>query len=105
MLSLFVAPLVSVIPIVATAPALIIIGVMMMSSVVDIDWTDLVIAIPAFLTIVFMPFAFSITTGIQVGFFFYIVTKVFTGKSKEVHPIIYVFTMLFIVDFLYKAIG
>lgn len=104
LLSLVAAPLVAIIPTVATAPALIIIGVMMMDSVLHIDWSDMVIAIPAFFTIIFMPFAFSITTGIQIGFLFYIITKVATGKGKDVHPIIYVFTILFIIDFAYKAI-
>ena len=104
LLSLLLAPVVAIIPTAAIAPTLIIIGVMMMDSVVKIEWSNLVVAIPAFLAIVFMPFAFSITTGIQIGFLFYIITAVVTKRYKEVHPIIYVFTILFIIDFIYKAI-
>ena len=105
LIALIFAPIVTIIPTVATAPALIIVGVMMMDSILKIDWKDLVIAVPAFFTIIFMPYAFSITTGIQMGFLLYIITKVAVGKAKDIHLIIYVFTLLFILDFLYKAIS
>ena len=65
----------------------------------------MIIAIPAFFIIVMMPLSYSITTGIQFGFIFYIIVNLFNKKGKEVSPIIYVFTILFIIDFIYKAIG
>lgn len=104
LMSFILAPVMSIIPTAATAPILILIGVLMIDSVVKINWEDISLAIPAFFTITFMPFAYSITTGIEMGFLFYVITKLFTGKAKEVHPIIYIFTLLFLIDFIYKAI-
>lgn len=103
-ISLFIYPLVACVPMAAIAPILILIGVSMIESVGNIDWKDITIALPAFFTIVLMPFTYSITTGIQIGFVFYIVANVATGKTKKVSPIIYIFTLLFIIDFIYKAI-
>jgi len=104
LLSLLFAPFIAAIPAAATAPALIIIGVMMMDSVLNIDWKDVIVAIPAFFVIAFMPFSFSITVGVQMGFIFYVIIKIVTGKYKEVHPILYVFVFLFVFEFVYKAI-
>ncbi len=84
-----------------TAPALIIVGTLMMAGVTRIDWKDFTEAIPAFLTIVIMPYAFSITEGIAVGFIFYTVLKLVTGKIKEVHPILIVFAVLFILRYIF----
>lgn len=102
--SLLLAPIISMIPMAAVAPILIVVGMNMITAVTKIDWRDMVIAIPAFLTMVLMPLSYSITTGIEVGFFFYIITKWTTGKAREVSPILYVFTFLFILDFIYKAL-
>ena len=77
----------------------------MIENVAKIDWKDMLIAIPAFFIIVMMPLSYSITTGIQFGFIFYIIVNLFNKKGKEVSPIIYIFTILFIIDFIYKAIG
>jgi len=103
LLSLFAAPFISAIPAAATAPALIVIGVMMMDSVAQVDWKEPEFAIPAFLTVIFMPFAFSITTGIQIGFIFYAIIQIFNGKYKKIHPMLYTFVLLFIIDFIFKA--
>jgi AGZA family xanthine/uracil permease-like MFS transporter len=84
-----------------TAPALIIVGTLMMAGVARIDWKDFSEAIPAFLTIVIMPYAYSITEGIAVGFIFYTLLKLVTGKIKEVHPILIVFAVLFILRYIF----
>ena len=74
-------------------------------NIIKIDWKDALIAIPAFFVVIMMPLSYSITTGIQFGFIFYILVSLASKKGKNVSPIIYVFTLLFIVDFIYKAIG
>jgi AGZA family xanthine/uracil permease-like MFS transporter len=84
-----------------TAPALIIVGTLMMSGVAKIAWKDVTEAIPAFLTIVIMPYAYSITEGIAVGFIFYTLLKLLTGKIKQVHPILIIFTVLFILRYIF----
>jgi AGZA family xanthine/uracil permease-like MFS transporter len=84
-----------------TAPALIIVGTLMMSGVAKIAWNDITEAIPAFLTIVIMPYAYSITEGIAVGFIFYTLLKLLTGKIKQVHPILIIFTVLFILRYIF----
>ena len=81
LLTTFLAPLVAVIPQEAAAPALVLVGFLMMSQVRSIDWDDLEIAIPAFLTIVVMPFSYSISAGIGAGFISYVVLKVVRGKA------------------------
>jgi AGZA family xanthine/uracil permease-like MFS transporter len=84
-----------------TAPALIIVGTLMMAGVAKIEWSDVTEAIPAFLTIVIMPYAYSITEGIAVGFIFYVLLKLLTGKIKQVHPILMVFAVLFILRYIF----
>jgi len=103
-LSAFLASFVSAIPAAATAPALVMVGIMMLASFRDIDWTDLSEAVPAFFAGVFMALCYSISYGIAFGFFFYCIVKVFTGKSKEIHPILWVSTALFILNFVILAI-
>lgn len=103
-LSLFAAPLVACVPMAAIAPILIFVGISMIENIVKIDWKDMLIAIPAFFIIIMMPLAYSITTGIQFGFILYVVVNLVNKKGKEVSPIIYVFTVLFIIDFIYRAI-
>ncbi len=104
-LSLFIAPIVACVPMAAIAPILMFVGVSMIESILKIDWKDILVAIPAFFTIIMMTLSYSITTGIQFGFIFYILVSLASKKGKNVSPIIYVFTLLFIVDFIYKAIG
>lgn len=102
--SLLLAPIIQCVPICAVAPVLILIGVSMFENVVAIDWKDLLIAIPSFLVIIMMPLAYSITTGIQFGFIFYTLINIFTNNIKKVSPIVYIFTILFIISFIYQAI-
>ena len=89
---------------VATAPALILVGIMMLASFKDINWTDLEDAIPAFFASIFMGLCYSISYGIAAGFIFYAVVKVVKGKAKEVSPIIWVIDALFILNFVILAI-
>lgn len=104
LLSTLLAPLVGIVPAAATAPALIIVGVMMLSSFADVKWNDLEEAIPAFFAGVFMALSYSISYGIAAGFIFYCIVKVTTGKAKEIHPILWVATALFILNFIILAI-
>jgi AGZA family xanthine/uracil permease-like MFS transporter len=99
------ASLFSIVPPEATAPALIIVGVLMMSSVMNINWSDLEQAIPAFLTISIMAFAFNISYGIATGFIFHCIIKLFQGKIKEVHPILLGTAVLFLINFIIIALG
>ncbi|CAH2213681.1 NCS2 family permease [Tepidibacter aestuarii] len=98
--SLFLGGIVGIVPSQATSPALIIIGVLMIESIKDVDFSDLTEAIPAFFTIVIMPFTYSIANGIAAGVIFYPIMKLGTGKHKEVHPIMYVLSILFILRFI-----
>lgn len=104
LLAIFLSPVLGVIPGAATAPVLIIVGVMMAGGLKDIDWTDIDIAIPAFFTVVLMPFCYSIAEGIGVGFIFYTIIKMVRGKFKEVHPVMYAFAAIFIVRFILLAL-
>lgn len=99
--ALFLAPLVGIIPSAATAPALIFVGVLMIGSIQEIEFSDMTEAIPAFLTIVMMPFAYSIATGIAFGLISYILLKVLTGKIKETNIITWIIALLFIVKFAF----
>lgn len=103
LLSVFLAPVVNIVPTEATAPVLIMIGVMMLSAFKEIDWQDLSEAIPAFFAAIFMGFAYSISYGIAFGFMSYCLIKVIQGKAKEIHPILWVTTALFIINFLILA--
>lgn len=103
-LSLFLEPLFGSIPSAATAPALIIVGVMMMSPVKDIEWNEMTEAIPAFLTIIFMIVAYSIADGIMFGILSFVLLKLFTKKSKEVSPMTWVVFGLFVLKILFGAL-
>ncbi len=94
LLSLVFSPLAGIIPGEATAPALIIVGVLMMLPVKDIDWADFTEAFPAFMTIIMMPFAYSISDGISMGFISYAIIKAVSGKAKETHWLVYVLSVL-----------
>jgi len=95
-LALFFSPLLSVVTPQVTAPALIVVGILMSSALAEIKWNEFEFAIPAFLTVVTMPLTYSISTGIALGFILYPLTMVFRGKYKEVHPIMYVLFVVFI---------
>lgn len=101
---LLFAPVAGIIPAAATAPALIVVGVLMMSSFAKIKWDDFDEALPAFFAAVVMPFSYSISNGIAVGFIFYVLVKICKGKAKDVHPIMYTVTALFILNFVIAAL-
>lgn len=103
-LSAFLATFVSAIPSAATAPALVLVGVMMTSSFKEIQWDDLSEAIPAFFAGIFMALCYSISYGIAMGFITYCIVKVCKGKAKEVHPILWVVTALFVLNFILLAV-
>ena len=99
LLAMFFAPVVGVIPNEAAVPALVLVGFLMMQQVKGIDWDDLEIAIPAFLTIVLMPFTYSITAGIGAGFLAFVILKVVRGRIRMVHPLMWIISVLFVAYF------
>ncbi len=98
------APVVGIVPAQAVAPALIIVGVMMMASFKEIAWDDLDEAIPCFFTAMFMTLAYSISYGIAFGFVAYVIVKVSKGLFKDIHPILWISTLLFVVNFVMLAL-
>ncbi len=100
LVALFFSPIALLVPTEATAPALIIVGVLMMGSIKKISFEDFTEAMPAFLTIIAMPFTFSIANGIAAGLVAYPIVKIASGKAKEIHPIVYVLAILFILRFI-----
>ncbi|GHV08767.1 guanine permease [Clostridia bacterium] len=98
------SPLVSVVPGGATAPALIIVGIMMTASFADVKWGDLSEAIPAFFAGIFMALCYSISYGIAAGFIFYCVVKLCSGKVRDIHPVIWVTSLLFLLNFIILAV-
>ena len=104
-LALFIAPVVGAIPQAATAPALIVVGSMMMSVVSEIAWHDPEIAIPAFLTMMTIPLTFSIANGLAFGFTAYSLLKILRGRFREVNWFVYLLTALFILRFVWVAQG
>ncbi|MCL2255112.1 MAG: NCS2 family permease [Lachnospiraceae bacterium] len=99
------AALFGIVPAQATAPALIVVGILMADSFAGIKWGELEEAAPAFLTVLIMAFAYNISYGIAAGFIFYCVAKIVKGKAKDVHPVIYVSTALFVINFIVLALG
>ena len=104
LLAMFSRPVVNVIPSEAAVPALVLVGFLMMQQVKGIDWDDLEIGIPAFLTIVLMPFTYSISVGIGAGFLAFVLLKVVRGKAAAVHPLMWVVAALFVVYFAINPI-
>jgi AGZA family xanthine/uracil permease-like MFS transporter len=104
LLATFLSPLVALVPYEAATPALVVVGFLMMMQVSGISWKDYEIAIPAFLTIILMPFAYSITVGIGAGFISYVVIKLFKGKAREVKPLMWAASALFLVYFTLEPI-
>ena len=100
-IGLFIAPLASSIPSFATAPALVIVGYYMLSALKEVDFSDHTEALPAFLVLITIPYTYSIADGIGVGFISYTLLKVFSGRWKEVHPLMYVLALVFIAYFAY----
>ncbi|MFZ9774090.1 MAG: NCS2 family permease [Candidatus Nanopelagicaceae bacterium] len=104
LLTTFLAPLVKVIPYEAATPALIIVGFLMMTQIKEIDWQDVGVAIPAFLTIILMPFTYSIAVGIGAGFVAHVLIRLFQGRAKDIHPLLWLIAGLFMVYFLESPI-
>jgi AGZA family xanthine/uracil permease-like MFS transporter len=102
LLALFFSPLLKVIPAAATAPALIIVGLLMMEAVVKIDFTDFTEAFPSFLIITLIALAYNISVGLAMGFLAYLLIKVLTRRAKEVHPIMYFLGIFFLLYFIFK---
>ena len=109
LVAMFFSPLTSIVPIEVGASALVIVGALMMAQVVDIDWKDWTVSFPAFLTIIIMPFTYSIANGIGVGFIVWVIVRAFAGKAKEIHPLLWIvaagFLLYFILPILQSGLG
>ena len=105
LLTTFLAPLVAVIPYEAATPALVIVGFLMMSQIKNIDWSDYGIGIPAFLSIILMPFTYNISVGIGIGILSHVIIRLVQGRSKEIHCLLYVVSALFVVYFMSSPIN
>ncbi|WP_395110131.1 NCS2 family permease [Actinomadura sp. SCN-SB] len=99
LLAMFLAPLVSVVPFEAASPALVVVGFLMVAQIRAIDFNDYEVAIPAFLTIVLMPFTYSITAGIGAGFVSYVAIKAVRGRVAQIHPLMWLIAALFVIYF------
>jgi AGZA family xanthine/uracil permease-like MFS transporter len=95
----FLSPLAQVVPSEAAAPALVVVGVLMMAQVRFIEWTDFTIAFPAFLTIILMPLTYSITNGVGAGFVSYVVLQTAVGRARKIHPLLWIIFVLFVIYF------
>ncbi|MEA4822746.1 MAG: NCS2 family permease [Clostridiaceae bacterium] len=104
LLAIIIAPIAGIIPAAATAPALIIVGVLMIKGVAKIDWNDIETAIPCFLTIAMMPFAYSISDGIGFGFISYVLIKTVRRKFKEVPALMYIISLIFILKYVLSVL-
>lgn len=104
LVAVFLSPLANIVPFEAATPVLVLVGLMMLAGAVDIDWKDYRIAVPAFLTMIVMPFGFSIAAGIGVGFIAYAVINAATGKAKEVKPLMWVAAGAFAIYFALPAL-
>jgi AGZA family xanthine/uracil permease-like MFS transporter len=100
-LATFFSPIAGAIPSVATAPALIIVGALMIRAVLSIKWDDVTEAIPAFLTMLAMPLTFSIANGLALGFIFYPLLKALAGRWREASPLVYLLAVLFVLRYVY----
>ncbi len=103
LLAAFCSPLAAAIPGYATAPALIVVGVLMTESIGRVQWTEFTEAVPAFVTLVATPLTFSIATGLSLGLISYTLVKVAAGKFREVSPVIWILTVLFVLRYVYLA--
>lgn len=103
LLALVFSPLLEIVTSQVTAPALIIVGVLMATNLKFVEWDQIEIAIPAFFTVLMMPLTYSIATGIAVGFIFYPITMLVKGRVKEIHPIMYILAVIFILYFTFLS--
>ncbi len=103
--SIIFAPIVGIVPGAATAPALIFVGILMLSNIKDIDFSDMTIALPAFCTVVFMPFTYSIANGVAVGLIMYCLIKLFTAKASDVKVLTWIISIVFIFRYAFMTLG
>lgn len=103
-LALFLSPILGFVPSAATAPVLIVVGIMMAGALKDVDWHDMSIAIPSFLTVICMPLFYSITDGLAFGFISFVVVKLASRKAKEIHPLMYIIVALFLIKYILSAL-
>jgi AGZA family xanthine/uracil permease-like MFS transporter len=103
-LSAFLSTFVSAIPSAATAPALVVVGIMMLSAFKEIEWAEMEDAIPAFFAGVFMALAYSISYGIAAGFIFYCIVKICKKQIRDINPILWIATLLFVLNFVLLAL-
>ena len=101
LLAIFFAPVFTAIPGFATAPALIFVGFLMVTAIVDIKFDDLTEAVPAYLCLIAMPLMYSISEGIAIGVISYVIINLFCGKSKKIAPLMYVLTILFVAKYIF----
>jgi len=105
LLAVFLSPIAAAVPAVATAPALIVVGSLMLRNALGINWQDMTDALPAFLTILAMPLTFSIANGLALGFIAYPLVKLLAGRAREVSPLVYVLAALFVLRYAYLGAG
>ncbi|MBA3799978.1 MAG: NCS2 family permease [Geodermatophilaceae bacterium] len=104
LVAMFLSPLVSIVPSEAAAPALVVVGALLVSQIRNLEFDDMSLVIPAFLTMALMPFTFSITNGIGAGFISFVVLRLAKGRSKDIHPLMWVSALLFAVYFFIDPI-
>lgn len=104
-ISLFLAPLVGLVPGFATAPALMLVGALMMSEIVHVRFDDFTEVFPVFMTVIGMPLTYSIATGLGLGFISYTLVKLFTGRAKEIHWMMYIIAICFAINYIFRAGG
>jgi AGZA family xanthine/uracil permease-like MFS transporter len=105
LIALILAPLATLIPNAATAPALIIVGLLMVSAIKEINFEDFTEGMPAFMCIIMMPFTYSIANGVAAGIIFYTILKVLTGKAKNVHWMMYLLFTLVVIRYIFLTEG
>jgi AGZA family xanthine/uracil permease-like MFS transporter len=99
--AMFCAPIVAAIPSYATAPALILVGALMCGAVANVKWNDFTDAVPAFLTLIATPLTFSIATGLSMGLLSFTILKLFSGRVREISPLIWVLSALFLLRYIF----
>jgi AGZA family xanthine/uracil permease-like MFS transporter len=104
LITVFLSPLVLVVPSEAAAPALVIVGALMITQIRHLVWDDMVLVIPAFLTIALMPFTYSITNGIGAGVVTYVLLAAVTGRVRRIHPLMWVIAVMFLVYFFLEPL-
>ncbi len=102
LLAMFFHPVIAAVPKFATAPALVIVGVLMMQNVLEIDFKDFAVAVPSVLTLLVMPLSFSISEGVAVGLVFYVVLMLAAGRGRQVTPVAYGLAALFVLHFFFR---